>query len=358
MSLAMGAHHYLASTPSTVSWGELPCETDTPVHEMASGQIITIDTVSHEGILPDQGRDPREFFARFGVPAGRILPDAIDIAASGIIHTSAQGPHVVTGPVAVRGAEPGDLLALDIIELSRRADYGIVSSRHGKGALPEEFPADGHASTSVFCTAFDDIGVLPLRQDDSSFTDRHQRSIRFPLNPFLGIMGVAAAGHVRPYSVPPGRYGGNLDIRVFGIGATVYLPVQVPEALFYIGDPHYSQGDGEVALTAFEAPLRATLRVEVIAGGAQLAGGRPFGETAEHLVSIGLDPDLDEAVRDSVDAALDLMLARYGVPRHLGYAYLSAACDVRVSQVVDQVKGCHTLIRKADFDQCHVSPIR
>lgn len=338
--------HLLRSSPESVLWGQLPCADDAPTMAMSGGQTVTIDTVSHEGILPDQGGDPRKFFSRFGVPSDAVLDDAVDIAASGS-RIAGAGPHVVTGPIAVQGASPGDLLAVTVVDLVRRTDYGIVSSRHGRGALPESFPESGELM-SVFCLAHGDVGYLPAAQDESSYTG-HGRAMRFQLRPFLGIMGVAAAGSVRPNSIPPGLYGGNLDITHLGVGATLYLPVQVPDALLYVGDPHFAQGDGEVALTAFEAPLRATLRVEVIAGAARSANGRPFAETSDLLISIGLDADLDEACRESVRAALDLLSHRYAVPRHLAYAYLSAAADVRISQVVDQVKGCHTVIRKADF---------
>lgn len=338
--------HYLPSTPETVLWGHLPGERDLPVARMLPGETITIDTVSHEGILPDQGRDPRDFFARFGVPATHVLPDAVDIAGSDLLQDTSCGPHVVTGPIAVSGAQPGDLLAMTVVALSRRADYGIISSRHGKGALPEEHPAS--ALTSVFCRARGDEGFLPMAQNESAYSG-DGASIRFPLRPFLGIMGVAPAGAARINSVPPGLYGGNLDITSLGVGSTLYVPVQVPDAMAYIGDPHFAQGDGEVALTAFEAPLRATLLFDIVPQAAGQASGRPFAETDELLISIGLDADLDEAARESVRGALDLVEHRYAVPRELAYAYLSAAADVRISQVVDQVKGAHTHIRKADF---------
>lgn len=342
---AVVGRHNLVSSPDTVLWGELPCAHDAPVSVMKPGETITIHTVSHEGILPDQGSDPLAFFAAFGVPAHEVLPDAVEIAAS-VARTHNLGPHVVTGPIAVDGALPGDLLAITVVDLQRRSDYGIVSSRHGKGALPESFPEG--LSSNVFCRAHGDEGFIPLVQDESSYSGRG-RSIRFPLSPFLGLMGVATAEGLRPNSIPPALYGGNLDITHLGVGATLYLPVQVAGALFYVGDPHFAQGDGEVALTAFEAPLRATLHVDVIPGGAQATNNRPFAETAKLLIGIGLDEDLDEACRESVRGALDLLVHRYDVPRHLAYAYLSAAADVRISQVVDQVKGCHTVMRKADF---------
>jgi acetamidase/formamidase len=177
--------------------------------------------------------------------------------------------------------------------------------------------------------------------------------VSFPLRPFLGIMGVAVPGSVRPHSVPPGRHGGNIDIRLLTVGSTLYLPVQVPGALAYVGDPHFAQGDGEVALTALEASLRATLRFDVIPAAAaaasfgELAG--PVAETAEYLVPTGLDESLDVALMNCVRAALGLLQVRYGMDQGQAYAYLSAATDFDISQVVDLVKGVHARIRKADF---------
>jgi acetamidase/formamidase len=188
--------------------------------------------------------------------------------------------------------------------------------------------------------------VLPLQPGEPP-------GVRFPLEPFLGILGVAAAGDRRPHSVPPGPHGGNLDIRLLTAGSTLYLPVQVPGALAYAGDPHFAQGDGEVALTAFEASLRASLRFDVIpredavARFGDLAG--PLGETAEFLLPTGLDEDLDTALRNCVRAAIALLEARYGMDRSLAYAYLSAATDFNISQVVDLVQGVHARIRKSDF---------
>jgi acetamidase/formamidase len=177
--------------------------------------------------------------------------------------------------------------------------------------------------------------------------------VRFPLRPFLGIMGVAVPGSVRPHSVPPGRHGGNLDIALLTTGSTLYLPVQVDGALAYVGDPHFAQGDGEVSLTAMEASLRATVRFDVVPREdaltrfGELVG--PLAETTEHLVPTGLDEDLDLAVAACVRAAVALLQARFGMDPSLAYAYLSAATDFRISQVVDVVKGVHATIRKADF---------
>jgi acetamidase/formamidase len=129
--------------------------------------------------------------------------------------------------------------------------------------------------------------------------------------------------------------------------------VQVDGALAYVGDPHFAQGDGEVALTAMEASLRATVRLDVVAreDAVRLFGEvvGPLAETTEHLVPTGLDADLDVAVQNCVRAAIALLQARFGMDASLAYAYLSAATDFRISQVVDQVKGVHATIRKSDF---------
>jgi acetamidase/formamidase len=139
-----GTAHYLAATPDTVSWGWLPSGRDAPVLEVVSGDLVCVDTVSHEGVLADQGRDPRRFFGRFGVPADSVLDDAATIAASPLGNDPLlDGPHLVTGPIAVAGARPGDVLSISVLALEPRVPYGIVSSRHGKGALPGEVLDDG-----------------------------------------------------------------------------------------------------------------------------------------------------------------------------------------------------------------------
>lgn len=337
--------HYLPSGLDEVLWGRLPCAADAPVLRVDPGAEVTIDTLSHEGLLEDQGRDPRAFFAPYDVP---VLADAVALAASDHPRTvGADGPHVVSRPIAVTGARRGDLLAVTILATTPRVPYGVVSNRHGRGALPGEFPQQGEVF-SAFARVTDDgaHGEIALAPGASS-------GPRFPLAPFLGIIGVAVAGDQRPHSVPPGAHGGNLDIRLLTPGATLYLPVQADDALVYVGDPHFAQGDGEVALTAMEASLRATVRLDVVAREdavrrfGETAG--PLAETSEYLVPTGLDEDLDVAMSNCVRHAIALLQARYGMdPRH-AYAYLSAATDFDISQVVDVVKGVHARIRKADF---------
>jgi acetamidase/formamidase len=236
-----------------------------------------------------------------------------------------------------------------VLEATPRVPYGIISNRHGRGALPGEYPL-GADAVSIFAaleeTSAGQVGTLPL-------VPGGDRTVHFPLNPFLGIMGVAVAGNERAHSVPPGTHGGNIDINLLTVGSSLYLPVQVAGALAYVGDPHFAQGDGEVALTAMEASLRVTVRFEVIPQDQAIADfGRlvgPLAETSEFLVPTGMNADLDEAVRECVRAAIALLGARYGMDATLAYAYLSAATDFNISQVVDRVTGVHARIRMADF---------
>ncbi|WP_329126686.1 acetamidase/formamidase family protein [Streptomyces sp. NBC_01465] len=357
-------HFHLPTTAKTGRWGTLPHPGSSPVLIVGDGETVTVDTVSHEGILEDQGRDPVAFFGAYGVAERDVLTDARDIAASALERDpDADGPHVVTGPISVTGAVPGDLLKVETLSLYRRADYGIVSSRHGRGALPAAFPAPDTVDTaatrrlpsgtvSTFCEVRVDgkgrpLGVIPYGTTG--------RAARFPLRPFMGVMGVTPADELPLSTVPPGSHGGNLDVKVLDTGTALYLPVQVDGAGFYTGDPHYAQGNGEVALTALEAPLRATFRLTVLKGAAaRRAVGlidTPFGESDTHWVAIGLHKDLNEAMRASVRAALTFLTSRAGMDAASAYAYLSAAADLEISQVVDQVQGVHCLIRKSDIGE-------
>lgn len=360
-----GATAFLESTPDTVSWGFLPNATTAPALKVAPGIAVTVDTVSHEGIMPDQGRDPVAYFGSHGVAKEEIPADQIAIASSGIEHGATAGPHVVTGPIQVDGALAGDLLRVRVVNLELRAGFGVISNRHGKGCLAGEFPentvrqpdADAdhperYGSVLTFTRTRSvggvDYGVLPFGDPA-----RPGAEAVFPLAPFLGIMGVALDTSDPVSSVPPGSHGGNHDISLLGLGSTFYLPVQVDGGLFYVGDPHYAQGDGEVALTALEAPLRATVVLDVLRGpeANRLVGAlrEPFGETDTYWIPIGMDRDLNEAMRKATRAAIGFLSTRVGMSRAVALAYLSAAADFAVSQVVDDVKGVHCKIRKSDF---------
>jgi acetamidase/formamidase len=271
------------------------------------------------------------------------------------------------GPVAVQGAARGDVLKVEVLRLLPRVPYGVISNRHGKGALPGEYP-ERFEGVPAYRRYFNEGGNI------SVFTPVQRRggeyrgvlpgggSACFGLTPFLGMMGVALDTAAQVNSVPPTIGGGNIDVRDLVVGSTLYLPVQVAGAKFYVGDPHFAQGDGEVALTALEASLRATVRLTVIPKGGNAPGVAfryPFGENATYWLPLGLsDPDgpvggqgtsLDTAMKVAVRNALEFLTDELGMDGPVAYAYLSAATDFTVSQVVDITTGVHARIRKADF---------
>lgn len=384
--------HYLPSTPDAVRWGYVPAIGSTPSLRIRSGETVTIDTVSHEGILEDQGRDPVAYFGGEGVSESGVLTDAIAVARDyrrTPRNFDVDGPHVITGPVHVEGAEPGDVLKVETLSALPRVPYGVVSSRHGKGALARAAdggPPPGITIDEVMPPVATDGRATkdPLRYGNvSTFTAVKRgkggavgvmpfgrREVAFPLNPFMGTMGVAhttAASETAPElnSIPPTLGGGNIDISLLGPGSSFYLPVKGEGALFYVGDPHLAMGDGEVALTAMEGALRATFRLTVCKSGSgsapSVAYHYPFAETADAWVPIGLsDPDgsangqvtdLGIAMRRAVVNALDFLEHDQGMDRPTAYAYLSAAADFTVSQVVDRTVGVHAQIAKSHFSR-------
>ncbi len=330
------AEEYLVeSTPNNVIWGALFISDDEPILQVKSGDIVTIETISHEGILPDQG-DTVEFFTSAGIDEADILSDQLAVKKE--IEKTGEGPHVITGPIYVEGAEPGDVLEIRTVSIDYRVPYGVISNRHGKGSLPEEYPVDNaDIYTKVIPIDADkDIGIFRPAND--------KPEIDLPLKPFMGIMGVAPADPDEAVnSVPPGNYGGNIDIKHLAAGSSLYLPVQVPGALFYTGDPHCAQGNGEVALTAIECSLTPTFEL-IVHKNKQLES--PMGETEDAWLAIGLDKDLDEAMKKAVRESLRIINEEYGLTKQDALLFGSAAIDYEVSQVVDIVKGVHGVIPK------------
>lgn len=364
---------YVPAHPDTVSWGWVRAGGTPAVATVAPGDLVTIDTISHEGILADQGRDPVAYFASFGIATDAVLRDAIALAASTVPNDPAvDGPHVITGPIWIEGAEPGDLLTVEVVDLARRVPYGVISNRHRRGALPDELPeaaATGGGPPRVvsrFATVDADLdlsmatgiaratGAMALGAQKTTPAVSPPPSatvhapggggLRLPLRPFLGLVAVAPAGG-DAHSVPPGPHGGNLDVRLLGEGSRIHLPVRCDGALLQVGDPHFAQGDGEVALTALEGSLRAVLRVH-LAKGACPSWDLPYGETDDAWIVLGLHEDLDEAVRIATRAALALVTEHTGIDRATAYAWMSATADLSISQVVDGVKGVHFSIPK------------
>jgi acetamidase/formamidase len=354
---------YVPVTPDAIRWGYLPDNAAKAIVTVPSGATVTFDTLSHEGILEDQGRDPEKYFGGFGVGSTQVLNDAKAIAASSLTHDFAKdGPHVVMGPVAVDDAQPGDVLKVEMISLVPRVPYGIISNRHGKGALPGEFPENADPQPGAGASSpqlYNNVSkFVPIKLIDGKWYGilpaAAGKEVHIPVAPFMGTMGVAPNVSGKPNSIPPGDYGGNLDIHYLTAGATLYLPVQVPGAMFFIADPHFAQGNGEVSLTAIEGSLRTTLRFTVLKAGDPAIPGKgkltgPFAETPDYWIAIGLDPDLNEAMKKATREAVRFLSERLGLDRATAFAYLSAATDFEVSQVVDRTKGIHALIRKKDF---------
>jgi acetamidase/formamidase len=303
--------HTLDASPDTVHWGHFDA-TLTPALTIESGDTVTISSVSGmPGKLPGSG-------------SGTIAP------ALTAIHRKLQpklGPHICTGPIAVRGAKPGDTLEVRIKAVELHDDWGYNLIRPGMGGLPEDFTQE-----RVIFIALDAqrmVGRLPWGAD-------------IPLRPFFGVMGVApspAAGTVS--SVPPGYHGGNIDNKELGAGATLYLPVHVDGALFSVGDGHGVQGDGEVCLTAIETGLIGTFELH-------LHKDRtlewPYAETPTHLITMAFDPDLDVCVTIALREMIAAICARTGLSREDAYTLCSLAADLRITQIVNGNKGVHVML--------------
>lgn len=343
---AIGSTYQILSTSENVIWGELFKPSSNPILRVSSGDRVVVQTISHEGILPDQG-DTIDFFAQGGIPENtksaisqvQILPDQLNVKAT--VQKTGPGPHVITGPIYVEDAQPGDVLEIKTVAIDYRSPYGVISNRHGRGALPGEYPENGADiySKVIGIDARREVGIFQPIND--------LPPLEIPLRPFIGIMGVVPANPEETVnSIPPGNYGGNLDIQLLGRGSSLFLPVQVPGALFYAGDPHCAQGDGEVALTAIECSLTPTFEFIVHK---DMPLTVPRGETKDAWIAIGLDRDLDEAMKKSVREYLQIVNEKYGLTKQDALMFGSAAIDFNVSQVVDIVKGIHGTIPKQLF---------
>lgn len=230
----------------------------------------------------------------------------------------------VAGPIHVEGAQPGDTLQVELLAFEP-GDWGWTASIPGFGLLADEFP-DPHLRITRLAGGVGEL--LP--------------GVRIPLAPFCGELGVAPAGPPRS-TIPPAEHGGNMDTRHLTAGSILWLPVQVPGALFSLGDGHAAQGDGEVCGTAIETPMRATVRltvrrdVHVTAPEFRTAG--PLGtstNTAGWLAADGVGPDLFAAARDAVRRMIDRLATEQGLAPMDAYLLLSVAGDLRISEIVDQ----------------------
>jgi len=300
-----------------VQWGRFAADAK-PVLTVKSGEVVTIDTIvgipemlEQLGAAPDAPiREMKEMYAK--------------------VKDRGPGPHFLTGPVAVEEALPGDVLEVEILDVRLRSPYGWIMIEPGSGALPEEFP---YLRTKL----------VPL--DEQNKLAEFAPGIRIPLRPFFGNLGVAPPTG-RLSSGPPAYNAGNLDNKWLVAGAKLYIPVQVPGALFAVGDGHAAQGDGEVCVTAIETNLTGVFRFTVRKN---MKLRWPRAETPTHVITMGLHESLEEAARRATKEMIDYLATERGLSRDDAYMLTSAAVDLHVTQVVDGVKGVHAMLPKAIF---------
>jgi acetamidase/formamidase len=317
------AEHTLMPSPQTVHIGYFLASIK-PVLSIESGDIVTLESVA--SIVPsvvDQSGV---------VPAGALPQYHRDIY--GEVKDRGPGPHVLTGPIEVKGAMPGDVLEVRILDINLILDWGYNRQRAYTGALPEEF-------TGVWTR------IIPLNRETK--TAEVAKGVVVPIDrPFFGTMGLAPDPTMgRISSGPPGVHTGNLDNKDLVAGTTLYMPVHAPGALFSAGDAHAAQGHGEVDLTAIETGMRGKFQF-IVRKDMKLTW--PRAETPTHWIVMGLHTDLDEGMKIAVRETIDFITKRFPhLTREEAYMIASVAVDYHVTQVVDGTKGVHGMIPKSIF---------
>jgi acetamidase/formamidase len=306
-------HHHLPASVETCHWGYFDAAL-TPVLTIAGGDSVTIETVSGgPDCLPPEGFHVPAALRDIHARAERMLPG-----------------HILTGPVAVEGAMPGDVLEVRIDAIDLTTDWGWNLIRPLSGTLPDDFHERRHLT-------------IPL--DRAAMTARLPWGRDLPLRPFFGVMGTAPPpAWDRISSIVPRAHGGNIDNKELVPGTTLYLPVFVPGARFSCGDGHGAQGDGEVCVTAIETALTGTFTFRIRR---DLSLALPRAETPTAWITMGLDPDLDQCVVHALRDMIALIRAKAGLSAEDAYTLCSLAADLRVTQTVNGAKGIHCVLDKA-----------
>jgi acetamidase/formamidase len=314
------AEYQLKASPDTIAWGYYSAAAK-PVLHIKSGDTVTIDTMLTSS--PDR-------LAAAGVKPDQVEPELRAIYEQ--VKDKGPGGHILTGPIFVEGAEPGDVLEIRIVRILPKIPYAYNGFGPGRGFLPEDFPK---ARTLII--PFD------LKRNVALFA----ANIEIPMKPFFGSMGVAppaSAGRIS--SGPPGIHAGNLDNKELVQGTTLYLPVQAPGALFEVGDGHAGQGNGEVDITALETSLTGTFQF-VVRKDMHLKW--PRAESPTHFIVMGIDEDLTAAMKIAVHESIDFLMNEKHLSHEDAYMLSSVAVDFDVTQVVDGTKGVHGMIPKSIF---------
>lgn len=315
-----GRTHELRVGPKTVAWGYYDAAA-APVLRIKSGdtvQVQTLITNSPTGL------------ERAFVPPADVEQALRDVYKE--VTDKGPGGHILTGPIYVEGAEPGDTLEVRIQKIKLAIPYAYNGFSPRGGLLPEDFP---RARTKI----------IPL--DEKKMVAHFAEGIEIPLRPFFGSMGVApppSAGRVS--SVPPGNHAGNLDNKELVAGTTLFIPVHAPGALFAVGDGHAGQGDGEIDITGLETSLQGALQFVVRK---DLHLRWPRAETPTHHIVMGLDKDLTQAMKLAAREAIDFLTTEKKLSPDQAYMLCSVAVDFHVTQVVDGTKGVHGMIPKEIF---------
>ena len=320
---------HIPSTLDTVVWGHIPTGR-APVARVRPGQIVRIDTISHQPI--SAGVNPVEFFSAAGFAPDPVVQLMLEVSQKAK-RPSEAGAHVLTGPVYVEGAEPGDMLEVRILHVDLRVPFGVNNSGKGAGTLP-----DLHSKPAP----------KVIRLDVDRRVALFAPGIEVPLNPFMGIMTVTPPEGRLPSSRPPGIYGGNLDMARLTAGSSLYLPVFQAGALFYTGDAHAAQGDGEVNGTAIETSLAPVLQFVVHKGMGKTMKW-PRAEDAENFYVMGMDVDLNIAMSEAVQESVNFLGRERGMTPGDAYAFSSVATNFGVAENVNYVRVIYGAIPKKLF---------
>lgn len=306
----------LKASTDTCHWGFFDAAMP-PALTIESGDEVVIDTISG---APSNLPGPD-----FNVP-----PELLDMHAVG---SPAMPGHILTGPVAVNGAEVGDVLRVDILDISLRQDWGFNYLGPLKGTLPDDFP--NHYHTIIPLDAERGIATLPW-------------GLELKLSPFFGVMGVApppAWGRIS--TIEPRKHGGNIDNKELVAGTTLYLPVFAEGGLFSCGDGHGAQGDGEVCVTAIETALKGRFKLTVLKDQTLTY---PQAETPTHYITMGMAPDLDKCVEMALRDMIKLVSMHANISPEDAYMLCSLAGDLRITQTVNREKGVHMMMAKHLID--------
>jgi acetamidase/formamidase len=314
------AVYKLQATPKTVAWGYYAANTP-PVLRIHSADSVEMQTLI---------TNSPERLAAAGVPPAEIEQALRDIYRE--VTDKGPGGHILTGPIYVEGAEPGDTLEVRIRSIQLALPYAYNTFRPGAGFLPDEFP-------------FARTKIVPL--DREKMIARFSANIEIPVHPFFGSMGVAPPEALRRISsAPPWFHAGNIDNKEFVAGTTLYIPVHARGALFQAGDGHAGQGNGEVDITALETSLTGVFQFVVRK---DLHLRWPRGETPTHYITMGMHEDLREAAKLAVEEMIDFLVMEKHLTREDAYMLTSVAADLSITQLVDGNKGVHALIAKSIF---------